>query len=110
MSTAGAAAASTQAAACSGAAQPGVGVVAGLKRGGGAAERGHRMAAARVAEQGVQRHARRQARLRQRPARALGVRLGDGGSLAVARLGLGDESWLGCTEDHVIVADPAGVT
>jgi hypothetical protein len=39
-----------------GAAQPGVGVVAGLKRGGGPAERGHRVIAARVAEQRVERH------------------------------------------------------
>ncbi len=39
-----------------GAAQPGVGVVAGLERGGGPAERGHRVKAAGVAEQRVERH------------------------------------------------------
>ena len=44
-----------------GAAAAAVGVVAGLERRGGAAERGHRMTAARVAEQRVERHAGRQA-------------------------------------------------
>ena len=39
-----------------GAAEPGVGVVTGLERGGGPAERGHRVTAARVAEQRVERH------------------------------------------------------
>ena len=39
-----------------GAAQPGIGVVAGLERGGGPAERGHRVTAAGVAEQRVERH------------------------------------------------------
>ena len=41
-----------------GAAPRGVGVVAGLERGGGAAERGHRMTAPRIAEQRVRGHAR----------------------------------------------------
>jgi hypothetical protein len=40
-----------------GAAAAAVGVVAGLERRGGPAERGHRMAAARVADQGVKRYA-----------------------------------------------------
>jgi hypothetical protein len=40
-----------------GAAATAVGVVAGLERGGGAAERGHRVTAARVAEQRIERHA-----------------------------------------------------
>jgi hypothetical protein len=40
-----------------GAAQPGIGVVAGLERGGGPAERGHRVTAAGVAEQCVEGHA-----------------------------------------------------
>jgi hypothetical protein len=39
-----------------GAAATAVGVVAGLEPGGGAAERGHRVTAARVAEQRIERH------------------------------------------------------
>jgi transketolase len=39
-----------------GAAEPGVGVVAGLERGGGPAERGHRVTAAGIAEQRVEGH------------------------------------------------------
>ena len=44
-----------------GAAAAAVGVVAGLERGGGAAERGHRVTAARVAEQRIERDAGGQA-------------------------------------------------
>ena len=40
-----------------GAAAAAVGVIAGLERGGSAAERGHRVTAARVAEQRVERYA-----------------------------------------------------
>jgi hypothetical protein len=43
-----------------GAAGAAVGVVAGLERRGGAAERSHRVTAARVTEQRVERHAGRQ--------------------------------------------------
>ena len=44
-----------------GAAAAAVGVVAGFERGGGAAERGHRVTAARVAEQRIERDAGGQA-------------------------------------------------
>jgi len=50
-----------------GAARAAVGIVAGLEGGGGAAEGGHRMTAARVTEQRVHDHARRQPS-RERPA------------------------------------------
>jgi hypothetical protein len=53
-----------------GAAATAVGVIAGLERGGGATERGHRVTAARVAEQRVERHAGYQPG-GQRPSRSL---------------------------------------
>ena len=76
-----------------GAAAAAVRVVAGLERGGGTAERGDGMTAARVAEQRVERHARRQPG-GQRPSLE-DLRLEDWGTTPLCLSGLGPSSYAG---------------